>query len=466
MKKGSILLLFLASFFLAILLSSFASAAILVEKQVINDIVAKEINAPAKFLLRLTNTGNVTDNMEIYTYVDAIITPRGAMRINASETKEFVMEVYPGQKLREEKNGTYTFVYHIKSDMGNVEDRIVIRVFSVKSMLFISTPSFITASDSQLSISVENRDRLDIGNVLVKVEAPFLKAERVIPIEKTSQRDVVFDIDKKKLESMLAGTYSLTVTIVVGDTALKFDRQISLREKKNIETIDREFGNAVFPILRITKVNVGNVAEEVEVIVRKNAFAKAFTTFTPKPDIVDVEGLTYTYRWFKTLQPSKSFYVEAQTNYLLPLGILFASLIIVMLITVYATVPVVVRKKVIRVKTPGGEFALKVVILVKARRAIDDVTIRDRLPHLAELHERYGSIKPERVDKVKRMLEWKIPNMQIGEEHIFSYIMYSKVSVVGRFEIPRAFVVFKDSKGRVKHAPSNNVYFLVEERVV
>lgn len=466
MKKGDIFLLFLASFFLVILSSSFASAAILVEKQVINDIVAKEINSPAKFLLKLTNTGNATDNIELYTYVDAIISPRGAMRINASETKELVMEVYPGQKLREEKNGTYTFVYHIKSDQGAVEDRLVIKVFSLKSMLFIDTPSFVTVSDSQLNISAENRDKLDVGNVLVKIETPFLKAEKVISLEKTSQKDVVFDIDTKKLESMLAGTYSLTVTLVVGDTALKFDRQISLREKKNIETIDREFGNAIFPIQRITKVNIGNVPEGVEVIVRKNAFARAFTTFTPKPDIVDADGLTYTYRWFKTLNPSKSFYVETQTNYLLPLGILLAIFIIVMLIAVYAAVPVIVRKKVVRVKTPGGEFALKVVILVKARRAIEDVAIRDRLPHLAELHERYGSIKPERVDKVKRMLEWKIPNMQIGEEHIFSYIMYSKVSIVGRFEIPRAFVVFKDSKGKVKHTISNNVYFLVEERVV
>ncbi len=461
-----LLFLFLTSFFIAILLPSSVSAAILIEKQVINDIVAREISAPAKFSLKLTNTGNITDNVELYTYVDAIISPRGAMRINASETKELVMEVYPGQRLREEKNGTYTFVYHIKSDQGAFEDRIIIKVFSVKSMLFISTPSFITASDSQLNISLENRDMLEIGKVLAKIETPFLKAERVVFINKASTKDVVFDIDKKKLEGMLAGTYALNVNIVVGDTALKFDRQISLRENKNIETIDREFGNAIFPILRITKINVGNVEEEVEVIIRKNAFAKAFTTFTPKPDIVDADGLVYTYRWFKTLKPSKSFYVEAQTNYLLPLGILFAVFIIVLLISVYAAVPVVVRKKVVRVKTPGGEFALKAIILVKARRAIDDVTIRDRLPHLAELHERYGSIKPERVDRVKRMLEWKIPNMNAGEEHIFSYVMYTRVAVVGRFEIPRAFVIFKDSKGKVKHAISNNVYFLVEERVV
>ncbi len=461
------LFLFLASFFIAVLLSSLASAAILVEKQVINDVVAKELKYPAKFSLKITNTGNSTDNIELYTYVDAILSPRGAMRINASEIKEFVMEVYPGERLRTEKNGSYTFVYHIKSDKETVDDRIVIRVFSVKSMLSVNTPSFVTISDSQLNISVENKDKLDMENILVRVEAPFLKAEQKIALAKTSQRDVVFDLDRKKLENMLAGTYTLTVTLIVdGDTTLKFEREISVREKRNIETIDREFGNIIFPILRITKINVGNTVEEVEIIVRKNAFAKAFTTFSPLPKMVDAKGFIYTYRWYEALKPSKSVYVEVQTNYLLPLGILLAALIIVIFITVFLSAPVVVRKKVIRVKTHGGEFALKAVILVKARRAVSDITIRDRLPALTELHERYGSIKPEKVDKVRRMLEWNISSMQAGEEHIFSYVMYSKVSIVGRFEIPRAFVVFKDSKGSVKNALSNNVYFMVEERVV
>ena len=53
--------------------------------------------------------------------------------------------------------------------------------------------------------------------------------------------------------------------------------------------------------------------------------------------------------------------------------------------------------------------------------------------------------------------------MNKGEERIFTYIIYSKIGVVGKFELPSARAIY-EKEGKVKKTESNRSFFINEPK--
>jgi hypothetical protein len=53
--------------------------------------------------------------------------------------------------------------------------------------------------------------------------------------------------------------------------------------------------------------------------------------------------------------------------------------------------------------------------------------------------------------------------MQPGERRVFSYIIYSKIGVLGKFALPQATAVY-ERDGKVKETHSNQAFFMLEPR--
>jgi hypothetical protein len=87
----------------------------------------------------------------------------------------------------------------------------------------------------------------------------------------------------------------------------------------------------------------------------------------------------------------------------------------------------------------------------------------DKIPLIVNLYERYGAIAPDKVDTVNKRLEWNIDMLNAGEERIFSYIIYSRIGVVGRFELPSARALY-ERDGEVKDVLSNRAFFINEPK--
>ncbi|HLA50410.1 MAG TPA: hypothetical protein VJ000_04420, partial [Thermodesulfovibrionia bacterium] len=62
-----------------------------------------------------------------------------------------------------------------------------------------------------------------------------------------------------------------------------------------------------------------------------------------------------------------------------------------------------------------------------------------------------------------RKILWNVNSMSAGEQKMFSYIIYSKIGMVGMFALPLASVVY-DRNGKVKEANSNSAYISVSEK--
>ncbi|MFH1248772.1 MAG: hypothetical protein V1660_01325 [archaeon] len=451
---------------IAIMLTAFVSADITLTQKKVNDVVAKELSQPATFALKISNTKNIADYFEFYTYVDAILSPRGAMRIEGSETKDVNLEIFPAAKLRDERKGSYTFVYYTKGQQNIVEQRMILRILPLKDLLSINVPDSITVDSSQITITISNNESIAFEKIEAEIVSAFAKSSQTFSLGAYEQKEINLQLDKNMLSSVNAGSYLATITLKVNDEAtIKTDKPITVVEKANIITTEDNSGTMFNPLFIVKKENKGNIPADVEVVVMKNAFANSFTSFNFEANSVEKKGLTYVYKWNANIKPGQSFEIQVNTNYILPLGILFAILIVAIIITAYLRTDIVVKKKVVRVRSKTGEFAMKVMILIRARKNVSNIFVKERLPHLAELYERFGVVIPSRIDKAKGTIEWNVDSMQAGEETILSYIFYSKVSIVGRFELPKAFVSFKNSKGKHKEFFSNTVFFLEERHV-
>jgi len=123
----------------------------------------------------------------------------------------------------------------------------------------------------------------------------------------------------------------------------------------------------------------------------------------------------------------------------------------------------ILRKKISFVKTKGGQFALKVSIRVKSKRFLERINIIDKLPPLVKLYEKFGATMPDKIDEKNKRLEWNIESLNQGEERIFTYIIYSRIGIVGRFELPSAKAVY-EKEGKVKGVESNRSFFINEPR--
>jgi hypothetical protein len=463
MKKGKFFCLFVITFL--ILGVQFASAAITLQQETVNDVVIKEVSQPAKFLITVRNTASTPDYIEFYTFVDVMLSPKGAIRIEGGEEKKILLEVYPGANLRDERKGSYTFVYYLKSQQQEpIENRLVIRILPLKDLLAAEMPSIITLDTTQFDVSVENRENLIFNNTVLKLKSAFIDSSKEISLSAFEKTNVTFELDAEKLKNILAGKYITTISFTLKEASFSVEKEIDIREKSNIVTTEKESGSIFYPLLKITKENQGNVVTDVDIVIRKNIFANTFTVFSSAPSEIEKSAAFYTYKWHATLKPKESLSVEIRTNYLLPLGILLAIVLISAFVALYLQTPLVINKRVIRVKSKTGEFALKVIVNIKARKNLTNLALRERIPHLAELHERYGTLKPSSFDKQRRILTWEIPELKKGEEHIISYVVYSKVAVLGGYKIPNAFATF-NVNGKSKTASSNKVIFLSEEHV-
>jgi len=121
------------------------------------------------------------------------------------------------------------------------------------------------------------------------------------------------------------------------------------------------------------------------------------------------------------------------------------------------------RKKVSFVRTKGGEFALKITVFAKAKKYVERVSIIDRLPALTKIYKRFGGEQPTRIDEKNKRIEWVFEKLEENETRVLSYILYSKIGVVGKFALPPATAIY-EKQGKIKETKSNNAYFVSEQK--
>lgn len=463
--KKHILICFVAIYVLLTLISQFClgaaaeqKVAFEFKKTAINDVVAKELNVPAKFNLTITNHNIYDDYFQVYSLVDLKISPITSFLIPAGQQKTIEMKALPSGWLK--NKGTYSVEYYIKSEKsGYLTDTVIIKVLPLSEILTIKMPSSITRDDNKIEITIINDENIDLGETQLFLNSDIFSATKNITIAPKSSQTVALDLDSNEIKLKKAGTYEVKTTLFLNkEYNYTTESDIKLEEFSSITTTESsKFGFFSF-VKTITKKNNGNVPKLVSIEITKSRFERFFSSFNVQPTSEKASFMLTTLSWDRELQPGESFTLEVKTNYTIFVVILIILIILIVALYLAKRPRVIVRKKSTKLITKGGEFALKVIVFIKnVGKEIQNVSLVDRLPHVAKLYERF-TVKPDKIEGNK--LEWNFGSLAPNEERVVSYIIYSKVTPIGTIELPQATVHYTDSKNRRKFINSNKLFVL------
>jgi len=461
--KKSILFLAVVAFLLIVPL---AVAETTISKEAINNVIVKEIPLPAEYSIIITNDNSYADSFRIDSYLDLDIYPKYSTQIAAGETKTVAIKIYPGESIKRDVRytGTHSFNIYVKGQRSPVvEDSIVIKIIPASEVLDIKYPESIKASDKSLEMQIKNNINSNLEFNL-SISSRLFEKETPISIEPYESETVAIDLNEDDLKRE-AGIYSVTFSLIFPNGRYDYEKSILLESFTDISTDTQEKQSTFGQFTEVTKKNNGNIPATVRIDINRSAFGKIFSSKSITPDFVKKVGDEVVFSWERELQPGESLTVRVNTDYLTPLLAIIVIIVLAFILNAVFKKKVFLEKKLVKARTRTGNFASKIILHVKNKGpAIKDVKIIERLPPFTELvPERFGTIAPSEIKKSS--IIWNIPEIAGGEEVIVSYIVYSKVSIIGKLTVPPAIVTYKAKDGTLKESFSNSLFILAEHAV-
>ncbi|MFH1608288.1 MAG: hypothetical protein ABIA78_04100 [archaeon] len=430
-----------------------------VEKQSANEVMIVGLDQTTSFDLKIKNLDQ-SSSFKFYNLLGFNMFPVGTISIAEGQTKDVKLEISPINKLNQ--RGAYTFSYFIRAnDDSEVKKSLTFQIIELKDA-FETGSAEINPDSNSINIYLLNKVNFDFKDLNVKFSSTFFNLEETFDLAPYEKKIFNIKLDQESFKKMMAGFYTLTTKIDTENQQTEIQGTIEFSEKDLLTTTKKDYGFVISTQI-IKKINEGNTLTKSETIINKNIISRLFTSFSPEPDIVQRDGTTIHYTWSKTINPGESLEITVRTNWLFPLLAIALIISIVILVKRYSGSDLVLRKRVSFVRTKGGEFALKVSIFVNAKNYIERINIIDRLPLLVKIHQKFGSELPSRINEKTRRIEWNFEKLEAGETRVLSYIIYSKVGVLGKFALPSATAIY-EKEGEIKETESNKAFFLSEQK--
>ena len=454
MKKTLILLLIILLIFPSVL-----AINLKVEKPESNEVIIAGINKPAVYDLEITNL-ELTDNFRFDNLLGFSMFPIGTVQINTGETKKIQLIIYPRENFN--YRGFYNFQYSIMGqDSSKIEEEIIIKIIDLEDAFEVGSGEIDPESNS-LEIYIHNKENFDFEEINVEFSSVFFNIEKNFSLGPNERKNFNVQLNKDDFKKLMAGFYTLKAKVVAEDEKTNIEGIIKFIEKDIVTTTKKDYGFIINTNI-IEKTNKGNIITKSETVIKKNIISRLFTSFNPEPDIVERDRFNVYYTWSVEIQPGEKSEIIIKTNWLFPLLVIFFIVTIVILVKQFSGTHLNLRKKVSFVKAKGGEFALKVTIFIHAKKYVERVNIVDRLPSLVKIYERFGGDKPSRINEKNKRIEWEFEKLEEGETRIISYIIYSKIGVLGKFALPSTTAVY-ERDGEIHESESNRAFFVAEQR--
>ncbi len=464
MKLTKLCYIFLLMLLLIFIRVSFISAINLdiSSKPILKEVIA-DLNEPAVFELIIRNLGE-TETFEIYSLVGIDLSFENSETpfiMASGESKKIILEIMP-QKALKSKKGYLTFEYKIKNSKNEIQkETLTINIIDLKDVFSISAEPLNPGSTFS-KIVLKNKVNKSFEDFTIDINSAFFSYKNAFSFFGLEEKELTIEIDKDKLKILNAGSYLINTEINFRKNVAIIESIIKFLEQEGIESLEKKEG---FIIRRqeIIKRNIGNINKQIKVEVSKGFFSYLFTTINIAPSKIKSQGLKKIFVWEENLIPNQEVKIIIKTNWLYPILIIILIIIIFILIKKSLERDLILRKKVTFVKTKGGQFALKITLITSAKKFIEKINIIDKIPPLVKLYERFGAISPDKIDLKNKRIEWNIESLTEGEERIFSYIVYSKIGIIGKFELPSAKAIYeKDNK--VRETKSNRSFFINEPK--
>jgi hypothetical protein len=457
MKRGLILALF--AFILSL---SFVSAApnLDITKTPINKIVVRGLSMPAIYDLTIRNYGKV-DFFRIDTLLDVMIYPKDSIQIGGEKTIR--INIYPKSE-KDKYYGDWSFRYFISGeDSGVMEDNIMIKILNLADIIGIEVPTSINAKDKTFTIKLENKENITL-NLSMTVDSTLISHSENFMFSPFEKKDIVIDTDSQKL-ALEAGNYNLKISFLANNEAeLPITRDLILESDSRTELEVTKKSSTFIDQTTFVKKNVGNTVVVGTITANRTLLESMITSMSLKPDRVNREAGNYIYNWDRRMNPGDTYTVVMKTNYAWPWILLIIIIVCYLIVRKLTVKQIVLKKKAYRVKTKSGQFAAKIILIMKNKgKEVSNAKIIENIPPFTELiQDRFGTIKPAEIKK--HSIVWDLPFIAAKEELILSYMVFSKVSILGKIEVAPAIATYQAGKGIMKESKSNSIFILTEEK--
>ncbi len=453
MKKKALLLFSIILISLSII--TISAINLEVKSEPISNSFLVELDEPAIFDLTIKNLEE-KDTFKLYSLVGINITCNPIILDN-EETKKVRIYVTPQDSLKNRLQ-SYVFEYKIKDSNNDIQSEILtLNIVDLESSFSIKADP-IGPNTERIILDIKNNIMKDFRNVEFKISSKFFEHEEKISLKANEKKFIEIMIDEEKIKTLNAGNYIINTQIRLKDNIANIESQIKFLETEGIETSETKEG-IIIQRSEIIKKNTGNVKKLVRITMEKNLLAYIFTTKNIATTKTETNGFIKKYIWEKILIPNEEIKIVTKTNWLFPIFILIIILIGARLIRKSIYDNLELSKKVSFVKTKGGQFALKVTIKARAKKHLEKITIIDKIPPIVKLYNKFGTISPDKIDLENKKLHWNLSSLNKDETRIFTYIIYSKIGIMGRFELPETRAVYED-EGELKETISNRSFYV------
>lgn len=441
-----------------IIFPSVLAINIQVETQSSDEVIIQEINKPAIFNLEITNMGG-SDSFAFYNIQSFRMTPMGTIPIANKETKNVEVTFFPIQDNFETTSPYQIIEYYIKATDGTQEkQQLTIKVLKLKDVFEINSDKIIPGAN-EINVSIRNKEDIDFENIKVKFSSTFFESKKEFSLEPKEEKTFKIKLEQEELKKLKAGFYTLIAEVQTKEKKARVEGTIHFDEKSDIVTDEQSSGWFV-NTYKISRTNKGNTLNNFETRIEKNIVSRLFTSFSPQPDSSERDGSTVEYYWNQDIKPGETRDIIVRTNWFYPFFVIIFIVAIVFLAKRLSQTDLVLKKRVSFVRAKGGEFALKISITASAQKYIEKVRIIDKLPPLVKIHEKFINEKPI-VNEKNKTLEWNFEKLEAGEIRRLSYIVYSKVGVLGKFALPSTVALYQKN-GEIKESTSNRAFFIAE----
>ncbi len=441
--------------FLVFLLPTLLAIDINLEKENSEAVIIYGIDEPAIFNLKIFNSGETT-TLSFMNFLGFIIEPE-TIKIEEDETKNIQFKVYP--KSNFDYLGFYIFKYSIFKGEERLDDELVLKIINLKDAFKIGAQEIDPESNS-LEVYIQNKENFNFEQINTKFSSAFFDLEEDFTLGPNEKKSFDIELNKEDFKKLMSGFYTLNAEIAYQDQQTNVEGIIKFNEKDILTTEKKEYGLIINS--KIIKIeNKGNVIVETQTTLKKNIISRIFTSFSPEPDVTERKGSQIYYIWNQKIKPGETLEIVVKTNWLFPFLLVLIILVITILVKQSTRKNLVIRKNVSFVKSKGGSFALKVTLNIHAKKYVERIRLIDRLPPLVKIYEKFGIEKPIRVDEKSKRIEWAFEKLEAGETRVISYIIYSKVAILGRFILPSALAIF-ERDGKICESNSNKSFFMAE----
>ncbi len=446
--------------FVVFLMISFLSALnIEINKISEDETMVEGINKPAVFTLEIENKGAET-SIEFFNFVGLRMSPSNFIHFDTLEKKQINLSVSPIGDFP--YMGYFSFQYFVRgSDGAQIEDKLLFNRIKFEDALEIGAAS-INPDSASINIYVKNRANFNFENIDAEFTSSFFNFSESFSLAPKETKTFEVKLNREDFKELLAGVYVLRGNFKSQEAEASLSSELEFKERKILATKETSYGFLVSTTL-VKKSNEGNIFTDAETKIEKNIITRLFTSFSPSPESITRDRFKITYTWNEELAPGDSLDITVRTSWVFPFILLIVVVAVVIFAKQYSRTDLSLKKKITFVKAKGGEFALKVSVYAKAHKYLEKINVTDRIPPLVKLYEKFGAEKPARVNEKSRFIEWKFDKLEAGEVRVMSYVIYSKVGVLGKFALPSARAFF-EKNNKVHESESNKAFFVTEPK--